>query len=213
MMPLYEAFDNASKESGTMFHEIFIKQYVGYATHHQDHRNEITHFIGVPPIFMSVIFLLSGSVFRFGDLQIMGIPISIGLIFFCLLAASWIALDIILGGIVFLLMLPVLLYSPSWADAVEAGSVLGIWGVVLVFVSVQIFAWSFQILGHVFEGRRPRILENFFQSTLAMMFLVQIVFNVFGWRPKLQQRIDVELERWNAERGLIKGKLPHEANG
>ena len=144
-----------------MLYDLFIKQYVGYAAYHQDDRNEITHFFGVPPIFMSAIFLLSASVFRFGDLTILGVPVSVGLIVFCLLAASWIALDLILGGVVFLLMLPVLIYAPGWADAVEAGSLLGIWGVVFVFLGIQFLAWSVQILGHVFEGRRPRILENF----------------------------------------------------
>ena len=161
---------------------------------------------------MSAIFLLSASVFRFGDLTILGVPVSVGLIVFCLLAASWIALDLILGGVVFLLMLPVLIYAPGWADAVEAGSLLGIWGVVFVFLGIQFLAWSVQILGHVFEGRRPRILENFFQSTLAMMFLVQIIFNMLGWRKKLQARVDAEIAQWNAERGLIKGKLPIEGD-
>ena len=195
-----------------MLYDLFIKQYVGYAAYHQDDRNEITHFFGVPPIFMSAIFLLSASVFRFGDLTILGVPVSVGLIVFCVLAASWIALDLILGGVVFLLMLPVLIYAPGWADTVEAGSLLGIWGVVFVFLGVQFLAWSVQILGHVFEGRRPRILENFFQSTLAMMFLVQIIFNMLGWRKRLQARVDAEIDQWNAERGLIKGKLPVEGD-
>ena len=37
-----------------MLYDLFIKQYVGYAAYHQDDRNEITHFFGVPPIFMFI---------------------------------------------------------------------------------------------------------------------------------------------------------------
>ena len=143
-----------------MLYDLFIKQYVGYAAYHQDDRNEITHFFGVPPIFMSAIFLLSASVFRFGDLTILGVPVSVGLIVFCLLAASWIALDLILGGVVFLLMLPVLIYAPGWADAVEAGSLLGIWGVVFVFL-YSVFGLVSPILGHVFRGRRHAFWKTF----------------------------------------------------
>ena len=106
-------------------------------------------------------------------------------------------------------MLPVLIYAPGWADAVEAGSLLGIWGVVFVFLGIQRLGQS--KYWAMFSRPSPMHIENFF-SRRCMMFLVQIIFNMLGWRKKLQARVDVEIDQWNAERGLIKGKLPSEGD-
>lgn len=183
-----------------MLYEQFIKQYVGYAAYHQDERNEITHFFGVPPIMISILFVLMTEELRFDDLSVFGLPVGVSLIVFLVATLTWIALDFVLGALVFLLFLPFMYLSVGWTDALSLPMTI------LVFVLVQVASWAIQLVGHVFEGRRPRILENFFQSTLAMMFLVQIVLNMLGLRKKMQARVDQEIDAWNRERGLVKGK-------
>ena len=42
-----------------MFTELYTKQLAGYASYHQDERNEATHFIGIPLIVIGVLFVAS----------------------------------------------------------------------------------------------------------------------------------------------------------
>ena len=50
--------------------------------------------------------------------------------------------------------------------------------------------WALQLLGHVYEGRRPAFLSNLFQALIGPMFLVAEIFFALGWRPGLRERVE-----------------------
>jgi len=53
--------------------------------------------------------------------------------------------------------------------------------------------WIFQLLGHVFEGRKPALADNLFQIFVAPIFLVAEVFFALGLKHEVRKRIEERL--------------------
>ena len=53
-----------------MFTDLYTKQLAGYASYHQDERNEATHFVGIPLIVIGVLFVASWP-------KLLGLPLSV----------------------------------------------------------------------------------------------------------------------------------------
>jgi uncharacterized membrane protein YGL010W len=68
-----------------------------------------------------------------------------------------------------------------------------------VFAVAFAGGWALQLLGHVFEGRKPALLDNFFQVLIAPIFLMAEVFFAFGYKRDVAER--VEQLALQAERG------------
>ncbi len=88
-----------------MFTELYTKQLAGYASYHQDGRNEATHFIGIPLIVIGVLFVASWP-------KLFGLPVSVYA--FVAFAVLWMSMDLLIGGIVVLLTLPFLWLGVTW---------------------------------------------------------------------------------------------------
>ncbi len=148
-----------------------------YAAYHQDARNKATHFVGVPVIVLSLFIPLAWLRFEVG-----GIALTAAMIFAGVVLIYYFMLDIALG-------LGMLVFSaaPLWLgqSIAEQGAVQGwIWFGVL-------FAggWILQLVGHVFEGRKPALADNLFQIFVAPIFLCAELFFALGYRPKLHAAV------------------------
>ncbi len=49
--------------------------------------------------------------------------------------------------------------------------------------------WILQLLGHVFEGRKPALADNLFQIFIAPIFLCAELFFALGYKPKLHAAV------------------------
>jgi uncharacterized membrane protein YGL010W len=49
--------------------------------------------------------------------------------------------------------------------------------------------WVFQLIGHAIEGRRPALMDNFFQVFIAPIFLIAELFFALGLRRELQASV------------------------
>jgi uncharacterized membrane protein YGL010W len=45
--------------------------------------------------------------------------------------------------------------------------------------------WILQLVGHVFEGRKPALTDNLFQIFVAPIFLCAEIFFALGYKPAL----------------------------
>ena len=158
-----------------------------YSAYHQDARNKATHFIGVPVIALSLFIPLAWPRIEMGS-----VAISAAMILMAVFVVYYLVLDLVLGSamlVVFALLL--------WAgDRIAAlGSAQGwIWFAVL-FVG----GWIVQFVGHVFEGRRPALFDNLFQSIfIAPLFLCAEVFFALGYKPGLHTAVQQRAERLRA---------------
>ena len=58
------------------------------------------------------------------------------------------------------------------------------------FLVTFILGWTFQLIGHAIEGRKPALLDNFAASVfIAPLFIVAEVFFRLGLKKELQNAI------------------------
>jgi uncharacterized membrane protein YGL010W len=53
--------------------------------------------------------------------------------------------------------------------------------------------WIFQLVGHVFEGRRPALADNLFQIFVAPIFLVAELFFALGLKRDVLEKVEARL--------------------
>jgi uncharacterized membrane protein YGL010W len=144
-----------------------------YAAYHQDARNKATHFLGVPVIVLSLMIPLSWLRIE---------PISAAMVVTAALLAYYLLLDIPLGLAMCVVMAALLWLGQTIADQ---GALIGwVWFGVL-FVG----GWILQLVGHVFEGRKPALVDNLFQIFIAPLFLAAEVFFALGYKPRLHAAV------------------------
>ena len=163
----------------------FFAQQLGmYASYHRDARNRATHFVGIPAIVFSLLVVF--ALWRF---ELFGIELSAAWIVAALAVAGWIALDATIGLAMLVVMLPLLLIA-EWI-ATRFGTATA-W---LVFAVFFVGGWVFQLVGHVWEGRRPALADNLFQAFVGPMFIMAEALMVLG----LKQDLKAVIERGSAE--------------
>ena len=164
-----------------MFTDLYTKQLAGYASYHQDERNEATHFVGIPLIVIGVLFVASWP-------KLLGLPLSVYV--FVAFAILWMSMDLLIGGLVVLLALPFRWLGIPWYDPG-----LSVMWKIIIASGLQVVGWGFQLVGHAFEGRRPALLDNLFQGLLGATFLSYEVVHRMGMKQKLKEGVDAELSR------------------
>ena len=144
-----------------------------YAAYHQDARNKATHFIGVPVIVLSLMIPLAWLRYE---------GISAAMVITVVLLAYYLVLDLWLGLAMCVVMGALLWLGQRMADQ---GTLAGWTWFAVLFVG----GWILQLVGHVFEGRKPALVDNLFQIFIAPLFLAAEVFFVLGYKPQLHAAV------------------------
>jgi len=155
----------------------FARQLGMYASYHRDERNRATHFIGIPAIVFSILVPLALA--PFGTLGI-----SWATVIAVLAVLGWIALDATIGLAMIVIMLPFVLIAEWIARSYGATTA---W---IVFAVFFIGGWVFQLVGHVWEGRRPALTDNLFQAFIGPMFIMAEVLMALGLKQDLKAVIE-----------------------
>ena len=153
-----------------------------YAAYHQDARNKATHFFGVPAIALALLIALALP--RFGD-------VSAAMLLAAALALYYLVLDLALGAAM-LVVLALLVW------AAESIAMLGAAAAWTSFAVLFIGGWVLQLVGHAYEGRRPALVDNFFQIFIAPLFLCAEVFFALGYKPQLHTAVEQRARRLRA---------------
>jgi len=158
-----------------------------YAAYHQDARNKATHFIGVPVIALSLFIPLAWPRVDLG-----GASLTAGMLLLAVFVVYYFMLDAMLGAAM-LVALGALLWAGERFAAL--GTAQGwIW-----FAILFAGGWALQFFGHVFEGRRPALVDNLFQSVfVAPLFLCAELFFALGYKPKLHAAVQARAAHMRA---------------
>jgi len=167
-----------------------------YAAYHQDGRNKATHFIGVPAIMLSLFIPLAWVRFEAG-----GATITAAMLFAAVVLVYYFILDVPLA-LAMLVVTGVLVFvgdriaglgtAPGW-----------IW-----FAILFVGGWILQLVGHVFEGRKPALADNLFQIFVAPIFLAAEVFFALGYKPQLHQKVQQKAQLSRAQSADSSNSLP-----
>jgi len=154
------------------------EQMAVYAAYHRNRWNTLTHFIGVPAIIFAILIPMSWV--SLGD------GVSLAHLFLGAVLAYYFLLDVPLA-----LATAVATGALFYAAKLAAGT-----GIVSAWTWFGVFfagGWIFQLVGHVFEGRRPALADNLFQIFVAPIFLVAEVFFALGLKRDVRRKIEERL--------------------
>jgi uncharacterized membrane protein YGL010W len=150
-----------------------------YAAYHRNRWNRRTHFVGVPAIVFAILIPMSWVPIAAGVTLAHLFVAAVLVYYFRLDAALALATTVAAGA---------LLYAAHLASA--SGLVSGwIW-----FGIFFAGGWAFQLVGHVFEGRKPALADNLFQIFVAPIFLVAELFFALGLKHDVRGRVEARLE-------------------
>ncbi len=151
-----------------------------YAAYHRDSRNILTHFVGVPPIVLAVVILLSRPAYALG-----GLPASPAAWLAIAAAVFYLRLDAKLGAVL-TVFLAGCVYVGSALAALPTAHWLG-WGLGL-FVA----GWIVQFIGHYFEGRKPAFVDDIMGLLIGPLFVAAELAFLLGLRRPLEAAISAQ---------------------
>ena len=157
-----------------------------YAAYHQDARNKATHFVGVPVIMLSLFVPLAWL-----RLEVGGLTLTAAMLFAAVVVAYYLVLDLPLG-LAMLAVSALLVWLGQW---IADQGALGGW---LWFAGLFVGGWILQLVGHLFEGRKPALADNLFQIFVAPIFLCAEVFFALGYKPELHATVQARALRMRA---------------
>ena len=164
---------------GAMTSTLFERQLAMYTSYHRNRRNRLTHIFGIPAIILSLMLALA-----LGRVGLGSTTVSLALLVSAAVWLLWIWLDRPIGLAMGLFMIPALLLA-EWVAATQSPSV--VW---TAFALLFVGGWALQLLGHVYEGRRPALVSNLFQALIGPMFLAAEAFFALGLRRDLRDRVE-----------------------
>jgi uncharacterized membrane protein YGL010W len=62
--------------------------------------------------------------------------------------------------------------------------------------------WVIQLIGHAYEGRKPALVDNFFQIFVAPIFLAAEVYFALGYKPALHAAVQKRALEMRAAAGI-----------
>ena len=150
-----------------------------YSSYHQDRRNQLTHYVGIPLIIFGLLLITSRLRIWLGTLEL-----SLAMLICVAVMITWFRLDRMMAAVLLLVTLVLLL----GADHLAVNQSFGAW----LFWCLVTFVggWGLQFLGHWYEGRHPAFIDNVLQLLIAPMYLVAELLFKFGVRQDLKRAIE-----------------------
>lgn len=150
------------------------QQMAVYAAYHRNRWNRLTHFIGVPAIVFAILVPMNWVA--------LGDGVTLAHVFLGLVLAYYFLLDVPLA-----LATTAVTCALYYCARLAAGS--GYAAGWTWFGAFFVGGWIFQLVGHLFEGRKPALADNLFQIFIAPIFLVAEVFFAMGLKRDVREKI------------------------
>lgn len=151
---------------------------VKYGAYHQDRRNVVTHFFGIPLIVIGVAILLSRPTLPVGP-----VGISIAWLAVSVISVYYLCLDVWLG-----LALSISLCCAAALGHLAAQQSTLIW--ILLGAGSFVLGWGLQFLGHVWEGRKPAFVDDLMSLLIGPLFIAAECAFALGLMRTLRTRIN-----------------------
>lgn len=161
-----------------------------YAAYHQDPRNKASHFVGVPMIIFGLFIALAWA-----RVDVGGATLTAAMLLAAVVLVWYFLLDVPLA-LAMLAVNALLLYLADLV-ATQPMATGAMW-----FAVFFGGGWVIQLIGHVWEGRKPALVDNFFQIFVAPIFLAAEVFFALGYKPALHAAVQKRALEMRAAAGV-----------
>lgn len=196
--------DDRARESSSehSMNGYFKRELVDYLESHRDPRNSVMHVVGIPLLFLGAVLPFSAWTIHIFGFEISAAAIAVAPIMIC-----WLVLDTGLG--VGILVAAALLIAVATIIS-NHSSTLGMWSITCVLIVVGLAA---QAVGHhLFEGRRPALLDHPPHMLFGPMFLMAKLFIALGFRHDLAVIIQSDPQQAQRDASFYPGERPGEAH-
>lgn len=131
-----------------------------YASYHSERRNRVCHAFGIPLIVLGIMGLT--ALVRIG-------PVDLAIVLAVAALAYYASID--LGGAAISLVVFAVLYLVALRIGWQAS------------LAAFVLGWVFQLVGHRFEGTKPKFLDNLIYLLIGPLYIFEEVFGAVI-RPK-----------------------------
>ncbi|KAI6249087.1 hypothetical protein HI914_02411 [Erysiphe necator] len=169
------------------------KQLCFYGAYHHNSVNIAIHITCVPLILAATLTLATNTPTLIPIpewLTLPNLPPNLGTLTAIFYGIFYILLEPVAGTAMLPLLMGWTAYSNHLTSTIPSLSNK-------VAIAVEIVAWIAQFLGHgVYEGRAPALMDNLVQALVLAPFFVfmEILFRL-GYRPQLQKRVNLAVEK------------------
>jgi uncharacterized membrane protein YGL010W len=132
-----------------------------YGSYHADHRNRVCHAFGIPLIVLGIMGL--AHLVALGPVDLAAVAAIAVLIYYA-------AIDLrgaLLSAVVFAILYMIAIRLP-WE----------------VSLGAFVFGWVFQLVGHRFEGTKPKFLENLVYLLIGPLYIFEETFDAVVGRKR-----------------------------
>ena len=165
-----------------------------YAAYHLDHKNIMTHFIGIPMIVFSIMCLTARA-----GVMISGFELTLALVLILVSVVYYLSLDKIFG----LLML--IIFAIAYPFAYKIAQMdTSTW--LLLSIGIFVVGWVFQFVGHFYEKKKPAFVDDLVGLAIGPLFVLAEFVFLLGLRKDLQSRM---LDAAKKQRAEMDAKAMH----
>jgi len=159
-----------------------VSRLAAYSDYHRDTRNRRLHRFGIPLIVFSALLALSVVPFPPAASGVSAAMVAaLGLVLY------YVRLDPVLAIATAAALILMIVLASMMSAHLATDMVLGIAGALFVT------GWILQLAGHLYEGRRPALVDDLALMFVAPLYLAAEAAFGLGWRPDLQQEIQRRL--------------------
>ena len=148
-----------------------------YAAYHLDHKNIVTHFVGIPLIVFSIMCLTARAGMTIGSFEI-----TLAMVLILASIVYYLSLDRIFGVIM------LVIYAMAYPLAYKIAQFdLGLW--LSLSISIFVVGWAFQFVGHFYEKKKPAFMDDVVGLAVGPLFVLAEMVFMLGFRKELEQRM------------------------
>ena len=148
-----------------------------YAAYHLDHKNILTHFVGIPLIVFSILCLTARAGFM---LSCMELTLGLGLI--VVTSLYYFSLDRIFAFIMLIVLVAAYPLALKIAHLEFAA-----W--LSLSIGIFVVGWVFQFIGHFYEKKKPAFMDDVVGLAVGPLFVLAEMVFMLGFRKALEQRM------------------------
>lgn len=148
-----------------------------YAAYHLNHKNILTHFIGIPLIVVSILCLTARVGFIGGGIEL---TLALGLI--VVTSIYYLSLDRIFA---FIMLVVLLAMYPLALKIAHLDWMLWL----SLSIGIFVVGWLFQFVGHFYEKKKPAFTDDIIGLAIGPLFVLAEMIFMLGFRKNLEERI------------------------
>ena len=165
-----------------------------YAAYHLDHKNILTHFVGIPLIVFAIVCLTARA-----GVMLSGMELTLALVILIASSMYYLSLDRIFG------LIMIVIYAIAYPFAYKIAQFdTSLW--LSLSVGIFVLGWIFQFVRHFYEKKKPAFMDDVIGLAVGPLFVLAEMVFMLGFRKALEQRMLAEARKQRALMDAEKGR-------